>query len=886
MDFTALKTAIQNAVKLNGNEEITGDILQGVLLSMVSTLGDSAINNLVTAISNEATARQNGDSTLNGYIEALQGAVNSINTAIENGFVYAGIATPSSTPATGKVFYIALTAGTYTNFGNTEVSQGINILKYDGSDWSLDMVIGLDDTPTPSSTNLVKSGGVFDKVMTDGSAFDISAHFASGGTLATYADLSAALTAFNTLSASYKKGGMSVKFVQSSNNNYIQARLMANEFTTDVTKWQGVDDKPTAGSKNLVESGGVKEYVDKATENIDKIDFSLKSSFINTPIEDNVAVSFPNSGYINKTTGAFVSEGPFVTSDFISINEIKDIEGLEIVTCGNIGIAPIAYYSSNNDSSYIGYQGINNNDTVQRTTTIEIPATAQYFRLCKGTLNTDVCKLQYSYNEFTDFVKPNSNEIIKINVPEYETNGFINKSNTFVEHNAWKSSKYIKIDNRYDYYLKAETQNNSVGYPYFYDSSKNYLGYQEDLTTNMLHITPPIGASYIRISWQGKLTMYRKGKSKVNLVIPIYGQSNALGWHATPSIHIYNKNDKILNEFFGLWKENTIASELWGVCETSATGTAEYILNNFEGINRIIPLVIGTGGTGISNFVKGTGNYNKVIRSISQIKEVSDLLGEDVLVPCFCYIQGEHEVLHDADYKSLLSQMQIDFNTDISALTGQDEIVKCCLYNSSWLEGAAENLPYDSTYMRVCTWQMELVRDNDNFIMSSPTYCCGYNPNDMVHLSNIGEYLLGSYQGISIVKSLNDIKHFGVIPTNIDIQNNVITITVSVPTPPLKVNTELLSAIDFYGFSVINSQNEDILQSVSVDGVNNQIVLTCSESPSGCKLRYGANGTVSESFTNGPRGNISDSNGMKQCVEVLGNIYRLDNYLCFFEELL
>jgi hypothetical protein len=32
---------------------------------------------------------------------------------------------------------------------------------------------------------------------------------------------------------------------------------MAQSFTTDVTKWQGVDDEPTAGSDNLVKSGGV-----------------------------------------------------------------------------------------------------------------------------------------------------------------------------------------------------------------------------------------------------------------------------------------------------------------------------------------------------------------------------------------------------------------------------------------------------------------------------------------------------------------------------------------------------------------------------------------------------------------------------------------------------
>ena len=317
-DFTALKTAIQTYIKQNGNEEITGEVLQTILLSVVTTLGDTAINNLVTAladevaarqnadgtlqqnITNEATARGNADTALGGRIDdeatarangdmalsnrlgstitaentaadqigaeaearaaadtALQGLIDGITENITNGYVYAGIATPSSTPATGKVFYLALTAGTYTNFGNTEVSQGINILKYNGSAWSLDAFIGIDDELTPGSNKLPKSGNVVENIIKNGSAFDLSAYNAVEGVLATYADLDAALTALNALPAVYKQGGMSFRFVQTSDNKYVQARCMAQNFTTDVTQWQGVDNKPTGGSKNLVDSGGV-----------------------------------------------------------------------------------------------------------------------------------------------------------------------------------------------------------------------------------------------------------------------------------------------------------------------------------------------------------------------------------------------------------------------------------------------------------------------------------------------------------------------------------------------------------------------------------------------------------------------------------------------------
>ena len=244
-DFTALKTAIQNAIKQNGNEEITGNLLQDVLLAIVTTLGEGNINNLINsldaevtarqqAVSAEAQARQLADSTLQGGINTVSAAITAINNAIGNGCVYAGIATPSSTPASGKVFYLALTAGTYTNYGGLEVSQGINILKNNGSTWSLDSFLGIDDAPTPSSNNLVKSSGVFNGIMTNGSAFDLSAY--NNGT--TYADLNAALIALNTLPAAYKRGGMSLKFVLTSDNKYVQYRLKTTDWSITEADWE------------------------------------------------------------------------------------------------------------------------------------------------------------------------------------------------------------------------------------------------------------------------------------------------------------------------------------------------------------------------------------------------------------------------------------------------------------------------------------------------------------------------------------------------------------------------------------------------------------------------------------------------------------------------
>ena len=92
-----------------------------------------------------------------------------------------------------------------------------------------------------------------------GEVFDISVY----NNNAKYANLSAALGVDGAnIPQSLRKGGMSVKFVQSSDNKYIQARCMAQNFTTDVTQWQGVDAEPLAGSDNLVKSDGVSDKND------------------------------------------------------------------------------------------------------------------------------------------------------------------------------------------------------------------------------------------------------------------------------------------------------------------------------------------------------------------------------------------------------------------------------------------------------------------------------------------------------------------------------------------------------------------------------------------------------------------------------------------------
>lgn len=92
--------------------------------------------------------------------------------------------------------------------------------------------------------------------------YDVSAH--NDG--AVFNSLQALLNSSNLstlIPSSVRCGGMSIRFVQSSDNKYVQYRLIANTFSTTVTDWQGVDDEPTTGSNNLVKSGGIADSINK-----------------------------------------------------------------------------------------------------------------------------------------------------------------------------------------------------------------------------------------------------------------------------------------------------------------------------------------------------------------------------------------------------------------------------------------------------------------------------------------------------------------------------------------------------------------------------------------------------------------------------------------------
>ena len=93
-NYELLKRAVANIIKANDNQEITGDLLQVVLKSIISTIGFNA--------------------------------------------TFAGLAIPSTNPGTRdeNIFYIASTPGTYVNFGGLTVENEVAILENKTGEWT------------------------------------------------------------------------------------------------------------------------------------------------------------------------------------------------------------------------------------------------------------------------------------------------------------------------------------------------------------------------------------------------------------------------------------------------------------------------------------------------------------------------------------------------------------------------------------------------------------------------------------------------------------------------------------------------------------------------------------------------------------------------------
>ena len=105
---------------------------------------------------------QNTTQDITGYI--LNGVLKDMANFLQAGSIFGGKIIPSSTPPAGldsPAFFLATNKGTYTNFNNIIVANnGVHIITFDGSNYSLNTQTNFLDTEGDSEVNLMHQKAV------------------------------------------------------------------------------------------------------------------------------------------------------------------------------------------------------------------------------------------------------------------------------------------------------------------------------------------------------------------------------------------------------------------------------------------------------------------------------------------------------------------------------------------------------------------------------------------------------------------------------------------------------------------------------------------------------------------------------------------------------
>lgn len=523
-NWAVLKAAVANVIKTNGNQQITGQLLQNTLNNIISSVGENA--------------------------------------------TFAGVATPSTNPGTPdqNVFYLASKPGIYINFGGVELIDQVIVLTNKSGNWVKEdsgIAINAESLKLDSKFNLYKTAIFSDNLLNKNGSFidgkyisGISGNKISLGTNPSYAisDYIPVKGGSKYLGYNIVEGGGYSAFFDKNLNAISLFKSDKNPTAPDNAAWCRL---------SCVKSGLYKaifsERSEPFTEYIpynDSFDVELLKRSLNNRFSVDLW-ELINGKFIDPK-GSVGSNNSFSVSDFIPFN-IKKGLFFKLQTSTNQYVSCIALYDENKQF----VKSYSNIDTVVSEHIIkseDIPDSVVYFRCTiepgKGaSLDPNINSYkQYDnyviYGELTELEKikevlndiillkntnglSDENKVIKyvnlfdINDSDYKEGYFISQNGNEITNqysSAYAVTGYIKIPNIYD----CISINYEVGnvYAALYDKDKNFIKSQE-LRNGNRQIDFEFGAYYVRFTIQKSKkssTMIIVGLSDLNIPYSDYGK--------------------------------------------------------------------------------------------------------------------------------------------------------------------------------------------------------------------------------------------------------------------------------------------------------------------------------------------------------------------------
>lgn len=286
----------------------------------------------------------------------------------------------------------------------------------------------------------------------------------------------------------------------------------------------------------------------------------------------------------------------------------------------------------------------------------------------------------------------------------------------------------------------------------------------------------------------------------------------------------------------------------------------------------------GYGSKTLAQLEKGTDYYTRLISQVQRAHEIAAAMGKRLVVQAFSWVQGA--LGRTGNYAEALEQLRLDIDTDVKAITGQTQDVKCItwqsfIYNASLRAkqvydqyvGAAETYP--------------------NIICAGATYHLDNVKATNLHFTSESQDWLGAYFGVAYKRTIIDGDGFEPLkPTKASKSGKILYVKFNVPQRPLVFDTERLTEAPNKGFKLYTTDGtEKTITEVAIISPDTVKIVCADDVASTDRLTYGEITTDTYQWVSDNHGNLRDSQGNHiQYESGAGNPLPLHNWCVIFDK--
>ena len=286
----------------------------------------------------------------------------------------------------------------------------------------------------------------------------------------------------------------------------------------------------------------------------------------------------------------------------------------------------------------------------------------------------------------------------------------------------------------------------------------------------------------------------------------------------------------------------------------------------------------GMGSKTLAQLEKGTDYYARLIAQVQQAYDIAAAMGKRLVVQAFSWVQGS--LGRTGDYAEALEQLRLDIDTDVKAITGQTQDVKCITWQS---------FIYNTTLRakQVYDQYVGAADTYPNIICAGATYHLDNVRAANLHFTSESQDWLGAYFGVAYKRAIIDGEDFEPLkPTKASKSGKILYVKFNVPQRPLVFDTERLTEAPNKGFKLYATDGtEKAITEVAIVSPDT-VKIVCADDVAGTdRLTYGEITADTYQWVSDNHGNLRDSQGEHIRYESgAGNLLPLHNWCVIFDK--